>query len=312
MNDFSIFKSLFRKLFSVAFLFLVEQTFAQPYADIATFGYQTFSGDHVDSVQGKNKTDDYVLNLFYPKVFKNGTTLLFRVNTETMVSNFSSDTLPAYSNRVSALSLPVGVKFVSGNKKWETILLGIPKIASDFKDGISSEDWQYGGVFLEQFVKSDHFKIKAGLYYNREAFGDFYVPLVGIDWKINNRIYLYGILPTNYRVEFNVLKDRLYMGLNLKSLTRSFRLSDANNADYVRYNEIQTKLFVDWFVVPKVIVFAEAGYSLGKNPLQYIHNTDEMTAVSPVYTPMKPYPIISVGLAYRIRLDLEPKAATNE
>lgn len=306
-------KQIFNKRFLLLFAFaaFALPLFSQPYADILNFGYQTFQGNYKDSVAGKNHTDDYVLNFFLPKEFKSGHTLLVRLNTETMVSNFSSDTLSAYSNRLSALSLPVGIKLVTKNKKWETILIGIPKIASDFKDAISAEDWQYGGIFLQHFVVNEKLKIKAGLYYNHEAFGDFYVPLVAVDWKATPRLYLYGILPTNYRVEYNIVKQKLYAGLNFKSLTRSFRLSAKNNSDYVRYDEMQLKFFLDYFVVPKVLLFGEVGYTLGKNPWQYTHATKAATAVSPLYTPMQPYPIFNVGLAYRIRLDL-PKKENNE
>lgn len=220
----------------------------------------------------------------------------------------------SYSSRLSGISLPVGMKLVTKNKKWETIFLAVPKIASDFKDEIDEYDFQYGGIFLQHFVPNNKLKIKAGLYYNREAFGNFYVPLVGVDWKVNDRLNLYGILPTNYKVEFNIIKDKFYAGLNLKYFTRSFRLSEANQYDYVRYNEAQVKLFMDCFVVPRVLVFAEVGYSIGENPLQHKYNTnnDDITYVNPVYTPVKNYPIISVGIAYRVRLDLERKAPAEE
>lgn len=307
------------KKITISFLLLFAVNicaWAQPYADIASFSFQHFEGEYRDSVSGKNNTDDYVLNFFLPKEFKSGHTLLVRLNTESINTNFSSDTLGAYSYRLSSISMPLGVKLVTKNKKFETILIGIPKIASDFRGAIRSEDFQYGGIFLQHWVPNDHFKLKAGLYYNREAFGNFFVPLVGVDWKINDRVYLYGILPTNYRAEFNIVKDRLYMGLNFKSLTRSFRLSAARNSDYVRYNELQTKFFVDCFVVPKVLVFAEVGYTLealgGQNPLQFTSGTKYETAINPIYTPMSPYLIFNIGVAYRVRLDLQKKEVKSE
>ena len=296
------------KLLPVVLMLMLcsSRIIAQPFADILSFNYQTFSSTYDDSVGAKNKTDDYFLNFFLPKELKSGHTFLLRLNTEMMNSTYSPDS--SYSSRLSSVSLPVGMKFLSKNKKWETIVLAVPKIASDFKDAIDGYDVQYGGIFLEQYVYSPKLKIKAGLYYNREAFGNFYVPLVGVDWKINDRINMYGILPTNYKVEFNIVKDKFYAGLNLKFFTRSFRLSQADQYDYVRYNESQVKLFMDCFVVPKVLVFAEVGYTIGENPLQFKYNTKDETSVNPVYTPLKSYPIISVGIAYRVRLDLEKKA----
>lgn len=299
-------------IFIFIFLTAVVSSQAQPFADLLTFSYQTFSGKYDfpgDSVKRNlnNKTDNYVLNFFLPKEFKNGNMLLARLNTETISSTISSDT--SYSSRLSSISIPVGMKLVTKNKKWETILIGIPKIASDFADAIDGYDIQYGGIFLQHFIPKENIKIKAGLYYNREAFGNFYVPLVGIDWKVNKRIYMYGILPTSYKVEFNILKDRLYTGLNLKYFTRSFRLSKVKNNDYVRYDEAQVKLFLDYFVIPKVLIFAEAGYSIRTNPVQYAYGTKDEHYLNnnPVYGAMKPYFIFNFGLAYRIRLDLEKK-----
>jgi hypothetical protein len=287
-------------------LFIGSHSFAQPFADVLSANCQTYTSTYVDSAAGqKNKTDDYFLNFFLPKVFKNGNTLLVRLNSETMNSTISPDS--SYSYRLSSVSLPLGFKFVTKNKKWETIIIGVPKIASDFRDKIDGYDWQFGGIFLEQFVPNEKLKIKLGLYYNTEAFGNFFMPLVGVDWKINKRMNLYGILPSNYRFEVNIIKDKLYAGLCYKAATRSFRLSKASNYDYVRYDEQQVKLFLECFVYKKILVFADAGYSVGKNPLAYYYNTDKVNYDHPVYTPLKSYPVFNFGIAYRVRLDLEKK-----
>ena len=284
---------------------------AQPFADILSFNCQTFSSSYKDSSHWKNKTDDYFLNLFLPKQFKNGNTLLIRLNSELLNATIKPDS--SYSSRLSSVSMPLGMKFVSKNKKWETVALVIPKVASDFKNKINPYDYQLGGIFIENYVVNSDLKIKAGLYYNREAFGDFYVPLVGVDWRVNDRINFYGILPTNYKVEFNLIRNKLYTGLNFKSFTRSFRLSAKDNKDYVRYDEMQVKLFVDCFVAPKILVFGEVGYSIGKSPWQYTYNTKDVTALNPLFTAVKSYPTFNIGVAYRVRLDLKKKdeAATN-
>lgn len=279
---------------------------AQPFADIISANYQMYSATYTDSAKGqKNYTDDAFFNFFLPKVFKNGNTLLVRLNGESMNATISPDS--AYSYRLSSVSLPLGFKFVTKNKKWETIVIGIPKLASDFRGSVNAHDWQLGGVFLQHFVPNEKLKIKLGLYYNREAFGNFFMPLVGVDWKINKRLNLYGVLPSNYRFEVNIIKDRLYTGLCFKSATRSFSLSQKNNYDYVRYNEQQIKLFVDCFVYKKILVFAEAGYSTSENPMQYSFGTKTETYVNPIFTRLKNYPIFNVGVAYRVRMDLDKK-----
>ncbi|MDF2437315.1 MAG: hypothetical protein K0Q95_1691 [Bacteroidota bacterium] len=298
-------KKIKKTLSVVCFIFLLaDNSLSQPFADILSANYQTFSSIYTDSAAGqKNHTDDYFLNFFLPKVFKNGNTLLIRLNSETMSSTISPDS--SYSSRLSSVSLPIGMKLVSKNKKWETIIIAVPKLASDFKDKTDAHDFQMGGIFLEQFVKNERVKFKLGLYYNREAFGNFFMPLVGLDWKINERMNLYGIIPSNYRFEINIIKNKLYSGLCYKAATRSFSMSAKANYDYVRYDEQQVKLFLECFVYKKILVFADAGYSIGKNPLAYNLGTTNIDYSQPVYTPLKSYPVFNFGVAYRIRMDLK-------
>ena len=300
-------KYLFVSFF--CFVFVAHNVFSQPFVDVMNFSFQNFSSTYKSNSHWKNRTDNYFLNFFLPKEFKNGNTLLIRLNTESILSSISSDS--SYTRQLSSASLPLGIKLVTANKKWETIIIGIPKVASDFRDKITDLDFQYGGIFLQHFVPTKKVKVKLGLYYNHEAFGDFWVPLVGIDWKASERINLYGVLPTNYRVEIMAIKNRLYTGINFKSLTRSFRLSKAENYDYVRYDELQLKAFVDCFIYKKILAFAEVGYSMGKNPWQYSYNTKAETFRNPVFTTLNSYPIINIGIAYRVRLDLEQENKDN-
>ncbi len=294
---------------------MATKTIAQPFVDILSFNYQSFSTTYKDTTRWKNHTDNYALNLFLPKEFKNGNTLLIRINSEMIKSTFIGDS--SVTKQLSAVSMPLGFMFVSKNKKWKTVAIVIPKLAGDFKDKNLMTYAQLGGLFIENYQIKENVKLKAGLYYNHEAFGDFFMPLVGVDWKINKRITLYGILPTNYKFEVNIIKNRLYTGLCFKSFTRSFRVYNPvvapdgtldNPYTYVRYDEEQIKLFLDCFIYKKFLLFAEAGYTLGKSPIEYINgNQWEQRFVSPVYAPTKPYMIFNVGIAYRIRQDLEKK-----
>jgi hypothetical protein len=297
-----------KKAVVICFLLLVLvslSVIAQPYADIIGFNCQTFSSDYKSNTARKNKTDDYFLNFFVPKEFKNGNTLLVRVNSELMSSTLTPDS--SYSSTLYSVSLPLGMQFVSKSKKWKTVLIVLPKIASDFKDALDAYDYQFGGIFLENYQHSETFKVKFGAYFNREAFGNFFMPIIGLDWKVNDRLYMYGNMPNFYRIEYALKRNKLYGGLGFRSLTRSFRLSKADNYDYVRYNEIQLKLFVDYFVAKKILVFAEVGYSLGQNPWQFTYSTKDETFRNPIYTPLNPYPVFNAGFAYRVRFDLTEK-----
>lgn len=292
-------------IFPIFFFLFVNKSFSQPFVDIVSFNCQTFSSTYKGNTDKKNKTDDYFLNFFLPKQFKNGNTLMIRLNSEMLSSTIIPDS--SYTSKLYAVSLPAGIQLLSKNKKWKTVMMAIPKVASDLKDAVDNYDYQLGGILMENYQYSETLKIKFGLYYNREAFGNFFIPLAGVDWKVSDRLNLYGILPTSYKVEYSIKKNKLYSGLHFRSFTRSFRLSKAENYDYVRYNEIQLKLFLDYFIYKKIVMFAEVGYSLGRNPWQYAYNTKEKTFRNPVYTELNRYPVFNVGLAYRIRFDLEKK-----
>jgi hypothetical protein len=295
--------------FLIFTFFFFFRGFSQPFADIASFNYQTFSAPYDSFPNWSNKTQDYFLNLFVPKEFKNGNTLLVRLNVENLVTTYwaSNDPEDKYPAQLTSISVPLGMKLVTKNKKWESIFLAVPKIAGRKLDFSDPHCLQYGGIFLQHFVPGPRLKVKAGLYYNREAFGNFFVPLLGVDWKASDRISLYGILPTNYRVEFNILREKLYTGLTFKSLTRSFTMGDVWKNDYVRYDEMQVKLFLDFFVYKKFLVFAEMGYTLGKSPIQ-MHLADDKPEVNNVrYSPVSDYLLVNVGFAYRVRLDFDKK-----
>jgi hypothetical protein len=284
------------RLLIVAFLWFTTWGYAQPYSEIASFTYQYFGSHYKSDTSLKNQTNQYALNVFLPKEFKNGNVFLFRINTEMLHSTVSKYN---ESGTLSSVAMPVGFQFTSTSKKWKTVVMAVPKIASNFESAITSNDFQLGGLLLENYSPNQNIKLKAGVYYNNEAFGHFFVPLLGIDWKASERLHLFGILPTNYKIEYNVVKDKWYTGLDFKSLTRSFHLSDSQ--EYVRFDEIVLKLFAECYVYKNMVVSSQIGYSFGKNPIQYSTITDEESNTNVLYSPTKNYPIFNFGLSYRIR-----------
>ena len=43
--------------------------------------------------------------------------------------------------------------------------------------------------------KNQYVSFKFGLYYNKEFFGNYFMPLIGLDWKIDAKNNLFGVLP---------------------------------------------------------------------------------------------------------------------
>lgn len=285
-----------KKLF-VLFTLLPFVMKAQPFIDIINASFQEFKSTYDDSLRSKSNIRNYNLNICYPKVFKNDNTFFTRLGAEQLTSSIGNSHYSLY-----AFSLHAGFQFVNKSKKWKTMVMGISRISSDLQDDLS-KDIQFGGLTLFTRVVHDSLKIKFGLYYNREFFGNFFVPLVGIDWKATDHINVYGILPNNLRVEYD-FGEGFYAGIGYKNYQRSYRLFSGFDNDFVRVKESQVKLFAEFFVRKKVIFFAELGYALKYSLVQYGEiNKKEKHLDHPVYTPVKSNFFLNGGLAYRLRLD---------
>jgi hypothetical protein len=135
------------------------------------------------------------------------------------------------------------------------------------------------------------------LYYNKEFFGNFFIPLFGIDWKVTDRFLIYGTLPNSMKFSYALAPSKISAGVAFRSLTRSYRGEDVNT--FVRYNELQLKGFLDFYVTPKNVVFLEAGYFMGKTPLLY-NNSDTKTPLpSNLLKEGKAFPVFNAGWALR-------------
>lgn len=283
----------------VLIIFLCYEGSSQPYLDIANFNYQNFSATIRDNPAVKNNTEIYALGVFLPHELKSGNTLLFRINSELIQTSISPKLIATTS--VSSISLPIGYQWTSENKKWKSVLIGIPKLATDFEETIDSRDFQYGIFFVENYKFNDKLQVKAGIYCNKEAFGPFVVPLLGVDWKASERLYFFGLLPTNYKIEYTIAKKKRYAGINFKALTRSFQLSKSQNNDYIRFDEVVLKGYAEYYLLNNLVAYCEIGHAFGDAPLQYNLNSDALSSSNLNYASVRNYPLLSFGIAYRIR-----------
>lgn len=276
-----------RQLFiaCLALAFCVE-TKAQYFVDIFSFNRQAYN------IPSGAQTSDLFVNAFIPKVLKSGNTFFVRAHYEKL--DVKNDSLSA---SFASVAVPVGMQVQLKNPKWKFTGLIIPKIAgADLGAGFSNV-FQIGAYSLFTVTESEKFRYKFGLFYVREFFGNFFVPLAGIDWKVSDRFSIYGTLPQVLKASYSFVPSRLNAGLAFRSMTRSFRGEDNNTL--VRYNELQFKTFFDFYVTPKNVVFIEGGYFLGKTPLLY-NNADTKNPVpSDLFRQGKAFPLINAGWALR-------------
>ena len=259
---------------------------AQYFVDIFSFNRQAYN------IPSGAQTSDLFVNAFIPKVLENGNTFFVRAHYEKL--DLKND---SQSADYSSITIPLGMQVQLKNPKVKFTGLIIPKIAGADLGAEFSDVFQIGAYSLFTVTESEKFRYKFGLYYNREFFGNFFIPLVGIDWKVSDRLTIYGTLPNSMKFSYAVAPSRVNAGLAFRSLTRSFRGEDVNT--FVRYNELQFKTFFDFYITKKNVVFVEGGYFLGKTPLLY-NNSDVKTPLpSNLLKEGKAFPVFNAGWALR-------------
>jgi len=99
------------------------------------------------------------------------------------------------------------------------------------------------------------------MYYNSEFSGAFFMPLLGIDWKIDDRNYLFGVLPGNLVIEHKA-GNRFYYGAIFRAITNSYRAGRLNTRSYfLRVDDNQLTAYSDIYIAKKIVFTLEAGHS---------------------------------------------------
>lgn len=167
-----------------------------------------------------------------------------------------------------------------------------------------SDDWQYGGIILTTWKKAPSISFKFGLYYNKEFFGNYFIPLVGIDWRINPKNNLFGVLPGNLAFEHKV-NGRFYYGFSFRALTNSYRVQaidpcfsgDCSAKHYLRIDDNQLGIFSDTYISKRIVFTTEAGYTIFRR-YRYGFKGDVLDTKTDLKSDNF---YIRGGLAYRLR-----------
>ena len=72
-------------------------------------------------------------------------------------------------------------------------------------------EYQFGGYAIANYKKNARLTYKMGVYINGDFFGLFVIPLLGIDWQINEKDNLFGVLPASLNYEHK-LNNHFYTG----------------------------------------------------------------------------------------------------
>ncbi len=182
------------------------------------------------------------------------------------------------------------------------MVMALPKMNGE-QIALSADWFQMGGIALFTYKKKENLKYHFGLYYNREFFGDYFMPLLGIDWKINNHVNLFGDMPANMNLEYKISKS-FYTGVSYLTLLGTYRM---NNGMYVLngdrlLGDNQFKVFINCYIANHIVWYLEGGQTYA-HTYQLYNQNNEAETTNPVYQKNMDGLFFNTGIAFRFRTD---------
>jgi hypothetical protein len=290
---------------TLIFLFLCLSTLApgQPFVDPVNLRYQKFPAvRYVENEDSKMSISQFTANINIPIELKSKEVIIAG-GTFDHYKFTSAGPGVTQNTFLYAANIQLGYLHNWKGGKWKTMLVALPKISSD-QFYLSKDAFQMGAVIVFTKIKSGKFRYKFGLYYNREFFGNFFMPLAGLEWKVNKRINIYGILPGAMNFEYK-LNKKLYAGLSWQSITASYRVHRDSEKYFVRngdrfWGHNQIRSFVNYHLTGNVLLFVEAGFTLHRKFQLYRNNE---VIPDPIFSATHNGLLFNGGLAFRVRLD---------
>jgi hypothetical protein len=240
-----------KKLILIIVCLIAENAIAQPYVDPLNIRYTS-------AFHNPNKNATPYSHLYIgsdiPIQLKNKSIIVFSPFYENWDIDSASNKI--YLPQVSSIALAVTAIIPIDTNRWSLSITALPRFNSERLQ--LSNSFQMGGVLLFIYKKSETLKYKFGVYANSDFFGVFIMPLAGIDWRINSRNILFGVLPGRLTYEHK-LNNNFYTGATFRAITNSYRLA---NGDYLRIDDNPLSIYLDWYATKHIVVTAEAGYGI--------------------------------------------------
>lgn len=169
--------------------------------------------------------------------------------------------------KVYGIIVQSGLYHKFDDKRGIQVLLS-PRLMSDF-NSISGSHFQFGGTFLYENKYHENLTISFGAMFNQELFGPYLVPLVNVDWNLNNRWSIKGLLPVYSKISYKV-SENMSVGFNHFGLVTSYKLGkEAYEGTYLERRSIDAGLFGRLKLMADFYLEGRIGYSFDRSYAQY-------------------------------------------
>lgn len=194
------------------------------------------------------------------------------------------------------------------NPKWGSTIQGGINGSSD-NEFIASTAYQTQLLAMFHYGKSNRLIWTFGMLHSFQPFGNWFFPVLGVDWQITERLYFNSILFSETYLEYELKKNKFYCGLISKSQDYSFVLNDFQGMEntfltsfgetfpYYPYNRM---LFMDFYFKQYYVLFFNLGVQHARG---FLHATAEGNEIgtSIFNSSISNAGVIKIGAALRIR-----------
>jgi hypothetical protein len=270
----------------VSLSFSVHQVCSQP-----VFNVVSAPGWYIPGNDGN--PDEMYANLTINLPFSFGNGNLFLIAPFTEIRSFGAT---AESDKISLDGNGVLLNYIRyfGDS---TTSLSTGVVLHNYSDdyNFNSSTHQVGGIFLFGKQFRENLMIRFGLYYNREFYGDFFLPLANIDWRPGDRTRVYGFFPRYLVYEYRI-NDNWYWGARYRGITTSYRLAESADS-YIRYDDRQLTAYIERYMFSRLVLALQAGASVYRRAVS-------RNVISGAYPDFQDAaPLFKAGIFYRFRTD---------
>ncbi len=298
------------KLSGIILFFLASTAFSQKSIDLMTLSYRYGQPQPYTNSSGLATENVFFGNFKIPLVLNKST--IWYSDLTYQYFNVSN------SEDIQSTLMPIGLHGIilqTGlvkqiNDRNSIQLLLAPRLMSDFSN-LSPKHFQLGGIGLYEVKYQDRLTMRYGLMYNKERFGNMFVPLVYVDWSITPKWSITGLLPIFAKFNYHAT-EKLTFGFSHFGLITSFQVGDPTyNNDYIERKSIDLSFFGRYKFWNNLCVEGRVGFAVGRSYLQFAQG-DEVDFRVAILSfgdnriqkneAFNPGPIFDIRIAYNLPL----------
>ncbi|XOV95047.1 MAG: DUF6268 family outer membrane beta-barrel protein [Bacteroidota bacterium] len=254
--------------------FTTTSLYGQQSIDLLTLSYRYSPEQPYETGNGNASETGFLTNLKIPIVLNEKSIWYSDLTYQSFNVNYSTEVPGAIMPvKVHGFILQTGLAQQISDRNAIQLLI-VPRFMSDINK-VDISHFQLGGIGLYEIKYNDNLTMRYGLMYNKEKFGDMFVPLIYLDWRLSSKWSITGLLPIFAKVNYHA-SEKLTLGLSHFGLITSFQVGDPMYSnDYIERKSIDLALFGRYKFAGNLCFEARAGFAIGRSYLQFAEG-DEM------------------------------------